>query len=648
MLLFKKPIIISLLLFVYSAANAQTLFSYGTKTVSRDEFLKAFNKNNAESKTGTQAYREYLELYTRFKIKVQAALDMKLDSLPAQQTELKSFRSQIASNYMNDEASMNMLVEEAIKRSGKDIQLSHIYVQLPADATTEKLQQAQEKINQAYARLQKGEAFDKVATALSEDPAVVSNKGDIGFITAFLLPYDLESIAYNTPVGKFSKPYRSKIGFHIFKNKSERRAIGKIRVAQILISFPPDASPVQKQQVALRADSLYRALQNGADFKQLARQFSNDNISYLNGGEMQEFGTGRYESAFETAAFSLQNDGDISKPVASSYGYHIIKRIQRNPVLTDKNNKTVWENYRQQIAQNDRMEVSRKLLLKKILQQTGYKKFAVNQRSLNRITDSVLAEKGVPQLPDLKTNAVLFSFPRQLVKVQDWVNYLEGIRTAQNLRAGKTNTQLFDQFVETTAQEYYRENLETYNKEFAYQVKEFKEGNLLFEIMQRKIWDRASADSAGLKKYYDEHKTNYWWEASADALILTATNDSVAEASKAILASGYSAWRPLIDKSEGGLLGDSGRFELGQLPVVERTAFAPGLITATVKNETDNSATFCYIIKLYNNREQRSFNDARGFVINDYQNFLEEKWIAELKKKYPVKIDEAVFKSLPK
>ncbi|MFM9909658.1 MAG: peptidylprolyl isomerase [Chitinophagaceae bacterium] len=643
----KNQFLLVIILLVAITTNSQTLFSFGSKKVSREEFLKAFNKNNAEVKPTGEAYREYLDLYIRFKIKVQAALDLKLDTLPTQLAELKSFRSQVANNYMNDEASMNLLIEEALQRSTKDIQVSHIYVQIPAEASPAIVLKAQEKINLAYNRLLKGEEFEKVAVALSEDPAISTNNGNIGYITAFVLPYDLESLGYNTPLNKFSKPYRSKIGFHIFKKTAERPAIGKMRAAQILIAFPPDATSAQKQLAGLLADSLYRALNNGAEFKQLAQRFSNDNLSYQNGGEMQEFGTGRYAPEFENAAFALSKDGDISQPIASSYGYHIIKRLSIRPVLADKNNKTILDDYRQTIAQNDRMEVSKKLLLKKILQQTGYKKNPVNQKSLDRITDSLLASKTPPALADVKGNTVLFQFTNQKIKVQDWINYLEAARSVQSITAGKTKTQLFEQFVETTALEYYKEHLETYNKDFAYQLKEFKEGNLLFEIMQRKIWDMASSDTIGLKKYYGDHQANYWWETSADALILTASNDSIAEVAKLKLPAQYSDWRLLVDKSEGGLLGDSGRFELGQLPVVEKTAFSTGLITAPIKNEADNSSTFCYILKLYNNREPRSFNDARGFVINDYQNFLEEKWVSSLKKKYPVIIDEVVFKNLP-
>jgi peptidyl-prolyl cis-trans isomerase SurA len=166
--------------------------------------------------------------------------------------------------------------------------------------------------------------------------------------------------------------------------------------------------------------------------------------------------------------------------------------------------------------------------------------------------------------------------------------------------------------------------------------------------MQRNIWDPASTDSAGLKNYYNNHKDKYNWESSADAVILTCSGNDAAEEFRNKMKENYKDWKKYIDISSGKLQGDSGRFELGQIPVVGRTNFTEGLVTANVKNETDNTVTFAYIIKLHPNREPRGFADARGFVINDYQEFLEEKWIASLKKKYPVKINEAVLKSLPK
>jgi peptidyl-prolyl cis-trans isomerase SurA len=178
-------------------------------------------------------------------------------------------------------------------------------------------------------------------------------------------------------------------------------------------------------------------------------------------------------------------------------------------------------------------------------------------------------------------------------------------------------------------------------------LNEFKEGNLLFEVMQRKIWDKASVDSVGLKSYYEAHKEKYWWEPGADAVLFTCTNEKAANDVKSKLQNDFSGWRKMIDSSNGSAQADSGRFELAQLPMTDKKLTA-GVFTSFNTNPPDNTITFAYIIKLYNERMHRTYLEARGFVINDYQSYLEDKWIAELKQKYPVKINDAVLKSLPK
>jgi peptidyl-prolyl cis-trans isomerase SurA len=197
--------------------------------------------------------------------------------------------------------------------------------------------------------------------------------------------------------------------------------------------------------------------------------------------------------------------------------------------------------------------------------------------------------------------------------------------------------------------DYYRNHLEQYNPDFAFQLTEFKEGNLLFEIMQRKIWDKASTDSAALKNYYEAHKDKYWWNTSADALLFTCNNEKTAETLAAGLRSnGAGGWRKLADSAGAAVQADSGRYELAQIPGVGHADPVEGSLTAPVTNKTDNTESFSYIQHVYRDRSPRNFRDARGFVINDYQSWLEDQWVGDLKKKYPVKIDEAVLASLPK
>ena len=557
-----------------AAATSQTLFTYGSHAVSKKEFLQAYNKNNTDSSLAKMSYADYLDLYLKFKLKVQAAMDAGMDTTATQRAEMKSFRNQLSEGYLKEDASIELLTDEAFERSLKDIHLSQIFIAAGKDAPDNEINDAQNQINAAYQRLQNGEAFDKVADDYQH--------GSLGYITAFVLPYSIETIAYSTPVGKYSIPFQSASGFHILRNDGERKAVGKVRVAQIQVAFPPDSAADIDNKLAQRADSIYKALMAGADFADLAAQLSDDQLSYMAGGEIPAFGVGTYDTAFENAAFALQHDSDISQPVRTSFGYHIIRRLQRIPVIEDPSNNDWKGVIRERVTLSDRMQVAQAMLVQNIRK---------------RIEKDAAAA-------DLANDSAVLGF--------------------------------------------YRDHLENYQPEFGAQMKEFSEGNLLFTIMQQKVWNAASSDTNGLKEYYDHHKEKYKWENSADALIITTLNEEFTAKARENVTNNFEEWRQWADESNGLIQADSGRFELGQIPVIDRTNFTPGLTTAPVINPQDSSRTFAYIIKLYPPDEPKNFEDAKGAIINDYQVYLEEKWIAALKKKYPVRINKRVFRSLPK
>jgi peptidyl-prolyl cis-trans isomerase SurA len=632
-------------LLIHSGVSAQTLFTVDHNPVGKEEFLKAYNKNNTGQKPTQASYRDYLDLYIRYKLKVRAAYDAQLDTLAAQRMELQNFRAQVAESYLKDETSLDKLVSEAYQRGQKDIHISHILISLPKNATPYDTARAYEKAMAAYTVLKRGKKFDEIARLYSEDPSAKINSGSLGYITVFTLPYQLEGLAYSTAPGQISKPYRTKGGYHIFRNDGERKSLGRIRVAQILIAFPPSATAEQKQDARHKADSLYDLLARGGDFATLARTFSGDNLSYQQGGELPEFGIGRYDSAFETTAFALDRDGAISKPLPSEFGYHIIKRLGRKPFPSGMDETTTTQ-LKQQVMNDPRIEISRKALLDRIKQQTEFRQADVNDLDLWAYTDSAMRNPGLNNFRGLGFTTTLFSFGSQSYLLKEWLDYARAGRGGRP--AGpQANKELFDRFVERTAQDYYRNHLEDYNKDFAFQLMEFKEGNLLFEVMQRKVWDKASTDSAGLRKYYDAHKDKYWWEPSAESLLFTCNNARTAEDLKTRLQlHPLREWRAMTDSGGAAIQADSGRYELAQIPNGAKAALSAGSYTAFSTNPTDGSVSFGYILRMYPQREPRDFRDARGFVINDYQGSLEDQWIAELKKKYPVKVEESVFKTL--
>lgn len=641
----KKYFLLFVLALTTSTIFCQTLFTYGNTAVSKDEFLKAYNKNKTAVEDKKKALREYLDLYIKFKLKVKAARDMHLDTLATISSDLKNFRQQIEEGYLNDEKELDHLVQEAVVRSRKDIHLLHFFIPVPNNLPADTLKRYK-AIQELYEEMKKGKTnYEDILAEIKEEIAPVQGS-DIGYVTVFSLPYEFENIVYNLKPGQFNKPYRTKKGWHIFRNEDERKAAGKWKAAQILLGIPEDATYQDQQKVSVQADSIYKALQAGADFAQMANTFSNDKITYMNGGIMPEFGTGKYAPEFESKVFALQKDNDFTKPFQTKYGFHIVKRLSVSPLIADNKDLNYLSELKLQVQQDTRMGTANEKFVAEVMKKLGYKKNnAVNEKSLLRMTELQLDSNRKISTPALNEKTILYSFGTGNVKVSDWLLFVKEYKNSSNLYKGESYKELLDKYVTLTALENYRKKLEYFNADFKYQIQEFKDGNLLFEVMERNVWAMASADSSGLKNYYNTHKEKYTWNASADAILFSCSNEKAANDAVEKLNKDVS-WKQVAEDNATQMQTDSGRYELSQIPVKDRTNFIIGLVTAPVVNAADGTASFAKIIRLYPASQQRSFDEARGLVINDYQNALEDKWIEQLKKKYPVKVNENVFSSM--
>jgi peptidyl-prolyl cis-trans isomerase SurA len=630
-------------LIIITCSFAQNLFTYGNKPVTKDEFVKAFNKNPNISANRKKALKEYLDLYVKFKLKVQAAYNAGLDKDATQQYELQNFRNQIADNIINKQANVKALAKEAFLRSQKEIHLAQVFIEVPGNADTA---DAYKAIYTAYKQLQQGKGFATVSQEFSSDEATKQAKGDLGYITAFSLPYDLETVVYNLKINAFSTPVKTKAGYHIFKNTGAWNSLGSRRVAQILIAIPPEASVTDKNAALKKADSIYNLLSSSANFGDLAATASNDMSSNNNKGELPEFTVGTYSADFENAAFSLKKPGDISKPFQTSYGFHILKLLETKPVDADSNKTAVLANFEEKVIKDNRMDKSKKELIEKKLALIKYKPAKYNEKNFFTFTDSAILKANAAAIKGIDENTVLFSFAKQNIKAGDWINFVKSVRNSPDQDSRNNYPALFKKFIQSAADAYYRKNLGDYNPGFLKQVNEFKEANLLFGIMEKNVWNRANTDTAGLVQYYNLHKSKYVWQPSADAIIVTCNNLTTAKEIQQRLKDSASNWRKITANYGSDAIADSSRFELSQLAVADRTNFTPGLLTTPVKNTNEGTYTFNYIIKVYHEPALRNLNDARGMVISDYQQVLEDKWIQELKNKYPVKVNEAVFETI--
>lgn len=636
----KKSFLFLCFLSLYFVGISQTLFTFGKEAVSKQEFENAYNKNKIIVERDKDEIREYLDLYIAFKLKVQAAKDMQLDTLSSLKNDLETFKSQIEEIYLKDGEMVDKLIDEAFERSQKDIHLIDHFIALPQGADSTLYLKAVEQLHSTL----------KSNPAKAQKPhntSIQEVKTDVGYITAFTLPYKFENIIYNLKTGAISEPIRTVDGWHIFENAGERKAVGQIRVAQILISAP-ERFAKERSEAKKLADSLYNLLQNGADFATIAKEYSHDRTSYFNEGILPAFGVGKYEKRFEERAFSLQKDGEIIPPFETEFGYHILKRISAEPVPASKDNESYFQEIAQKVAKDDRMETAKEAFNKQAVALTGVKEKTVDKKDLWLLTDSSLLANRMITSGNVTEETALLQFNDQtVVTVSDWTLYLRNttIPLMGNLKA--QYPALLEDFVQYAALNNYRKRLTEFNPEFKAQLEEFRDGNMLFEIMEREVWSKAVTDSIGLLDFYHQNKQKYTWAESADALIISCINETIAKKVAEDLKTGKSK-ESILEENESLVNIDSGRFELPQIPVENKEIISAHKITHPVVNEQDGSVIFAQILKLYPANEPRSFEEARGMVISDYQQVLEEKWLEKLHKLYPVKINKKTFNKLLK
>lgn len=623
--------------------SAQTLFHYGNDSVSVKEFLRAYHKNNTGTKT-EKAFRDYLDLYIASKLKIKEAKERGYDTLPQMVSDLQNLRQQILPNYLIDKQAVNRLVDEALVRSQKDIHLAHIFISFQQNGIVDSVA-ALKKITQIENKLKSGADFSAVAQKYSDDPSAKKNSGDLNWITVFTLPYALENLAYTTPVGKVSIVHQSKVGYHIFKNLGERKDAGKINAAQILIAFPPNAGNETKEAAKKLADSLYLRLQKGDDFGMLATKFSNDIMSATANGQMQQFGVGQYDPTFENAVFALQKEGAYTKPFVTSHGYHIVKLIAKFPAASKTNIKAM-DVLRNKVEQSDRMETTKAALANRILKEKDFQPASFDNNDLWMLTDSILNFQKPNHAVQLKPSSTVFQIRNKKFSVTDWTRYAQTFRYKSDGSGMKPYSVLWNEFLQAMALDYYQNHLEQYNEDFRQQMKEFTDGNLFFEIMQREVWGPAQNDSTGLMNYYGKHRTEYVWKQSADAVLFYASDREAAKTFYAELKKNPSSWRTLVSDFSKKIAADSSRFEVSQIPNPTQQALTPGTITLPLVNKADSTTSFAYILRNYNNEQPRNFADAKGVVINGYQSELERNWIVQLQKKYPVTVNEKILKDL--
>ncbi len=475
---------IAISLQVFSQKDKETVVTINGEKVSVADFKKVYEKNlNAIDNEEGKDVAKNLDLFINYKLKVKEAYQRNLDTLKSYKREIQTYRNQLTAPYLQDKEYLEELIKEAYNRTKTEIRASHILIRLPRAFTPQDTLKAYNKILEIRDRILKGEPFDKVAKETSEDQSAKDNGGDLGYFYAFRMLYEFEDVAYKTKEGEVSMPFKTRFGYHIVKRTGTRPSQGERQVAHILIS---DTSAVGKKKI----DEVYEKLKKGGNFKVLAQEYSNDRNSKGKGGVLAKFGTGRMVKPFEKATFSLTKVDEYSKPFRTKFGWHIVKLIKEFPVLSFEEMKPEISN---RVKRNGRAKLSDKAVLDRLK----------SEYTIAEIEDakSILNRKDIRAIPKDSLQKTILKINEKELKQQDFVAYIVNRR---NLPIDV----LFTNFINQDVLTYFKDNLRNTNPEFASTLKEYEDGLLLFELMQKKIWDKSN-DTIALKGYFDKNLANY-------------------------------------------------------------------------------------------------------------------------------------------
>jgi peptidyl-prolyl cis-trans isomerase SurA len=633
---------------VFSQEN-EVLFSIDDKPFYTDEFIRVYNKNLDLVKDDSQKDLDvYFDLFLGYKLKVDKAYKTGLQNNLKYQNELKSYRTQLSKNYTSDSKVTEALTEEAYKRSLKEIKASHILILVDENASSADTLKAYNQIKKIREEIINGLPFDNAAVKYSQDPSAKDNKGDLGYFSVFRMVYPFESAAYNTPKGSVSKITRTRFGYHIIKVTDVRENEGEVAVAHIMILDKKDENGIDVSRKTI--EEIYQKIQQGEKFEGLAQQFSDDKSSSSKGGVLQRFGRGQLSSEeFEKEAFALKNNGDISKPFKSQFGWHIVKLIDKFPVQTFAESKYELEN---KIRRDDRSKLITSTLTDKLK-----KKYTISSdykmlERVKKLVDDSYYKQAWEVKPDVlkeMNKKLLLINNDQVVNASTFLQYIQD-QQKQNLQIKPIYSlvdHLYEQFVDLKLNEYYDANLESEFPEFKYVMNEYREGLLLFDLMEREIWERSKSDTIGQKQFYLNNVANYQWKKRIGADIFSSTSKSAIEK-----AYKYAKKRKDIDyikeklNQEGkvDIMVQSGLYEDGDKTLPKTITNEEGL--SKIVKEGDYY--FFMNVKEVLPAQAKDFLEARGRVINDYQQYLEANWVNELKQDVTIKVNRDVLQKIKK
>ncbi|QTY26016.1 peptidylprolyl isomerase [Flavobacterium sp. CS20] len=551
--------------------------------------------------------------------------------------EFERYRKQLADKYISNGKVTEQLVQETYHRMTNEVNASHILIAIKPNATPEDTLKAYNTAIDILKKIENGQSFEDLALKYSNDPSARVNKGNLGWFKAFKMVYPFENAVYNLKINEVSYPVRTQFGYHLIKKNDERPSRGKLEVAHIMKNLQSqDSSYNAKAEI----QKLYQKLQNGEKFEDLAKQFSDHKPTASNGGKLLPFSVGQLNSAkFEDVAFSLNQNNPMSKPFKTQFGWHIVKYIDEIPVKPLEEIKT---DIVKKIKTSDRSKKLIENIKKDLMNQY---EVSINYELLStiedRIDESILKFKWKYKEKETDKNEWILKIDTTEYRLNKFLEYIEKHQRSltENTINQKINTAI-DKFSYAKLIEFHNQNLEEVSPEFLAEIKTYYEGLLLFEVMEQNIWNPTKEDTLAQKEYFKKHRSNFVSPIKINAVL--ASSSSKKEAKQIKRNMNNDPINVLRQQFPNAIFKTLNETEINDSSLPKNIDLK---VNKPKLYQHNNQYVVLYISKIHSSKPLK-FKEVRGQIISDLQKEREDEWIAELREKHDIKINQKLIKSI--
>ncbi len=627
------------------ADQADEIMTIGGKPVSKSELIYLISKGKKEDPSvgglSREEFEENLELFVNYKLKVKEAESLNLHKSEEFFREYESFKENLMAPYLIKNSLEEGELRKAYSRMQEVVRASHILFQFPPNASKEDSLIVLRMALKVKQEIDNGGDINELAIEYSDDPSARLNKGDLGYFTSLQMVPAFEDAVYNMQPGETSDPVLTDFGYHIIQVMDRRPNPGQVKVSHLLVRIDQENPDGEDNAKRLVGDIYQEIQKENTSWTEIVKNYSEDAATREKGGILPWFSVGSMIPEFEMTAFSLTEEGEISPPVQTQYGYHILRLEDKRPLESFESQENI---IRSKILRASRGTLISSQVMS--IQKSRYN-FEENEGNREALKENL---KGFTKASDYQsfknspnwTESELFRINGKVYNTTDFLGFVSWKERIPNTTSESLFESWYTAFTAECLNRTEIKDITESNGDYQMTLKEYRDGILLFSLMNQEVWQKGIMDSLGQRTYYNSNLDNYLWKDRVETMMVKVLDIGKASIARDFLQSKSPSTelKSQFDNSVQSKNQLAFQSEYGLMEIENHPILSSAELGEEYQEIEANGHLHILVLGEVVEGGPKDFTEIRGLVIKDYQEYLDETLVKKLREKYPIVIDE--------